>query len=147
MIKLDFSNLDLKIQNTQDKTTVYDPIRKKWIVLSPEEHVRQYIVLYIITILKYPIAKIAIEKSIKVGTLNKRFDIVVYDNMHQPWLLIECKAHNIPISEITLYQLLNYHSKINCKYWVLTNGIENYCADATDCNNIKWLSTLPGYCF
>ncbi len=147
MIKLDFTDIELKIQKTQDKTTVFDPIRKKWFLLSPEEHVRQYIILYIIKVLKYPISKIAIEKNIKVGTLNKRFDIVVYNNNHAPWLLIECKAPKIPITEKTLFQLLSYQSKINCKYWFLSNGIDNYCADATDINEIKWLNNLPGYCF
>jgi hypothetical protein len=145
MIYLDFSEISLKLKPAGDKTTVFDPTRKKWVVLTPEEHVRQYLLQYLIHVLHYPAALVAVEKNIKVGTLNKRFDIVVYSRDHKPWLLAECKAPEVPVSEKTLYQLLNYQSTMQCSYWLLTNGHETFCADACDVNDIKWLSSIPAY--
>ena len=145
MIPLDFSNIQLNLRRTGEKTTVFDPVRKKWIILTPEEHVRQYIIQYISGVMQYPLPLIAVEKTILVGKLNKRFDIVVYNRDHKPWMLAECKAPEIPLSEKTLYQLLNYQSKVQCRYWLLTNGRQAFCADAGDPQQIKWIGSLPAY--
>ena len=145
MIPLDFSNITLKLQQADGKATVFDPVRKKWLVLTPEEHVRQYLIHYLADTLKYPLALLSVEKTIKVGALNKRFDIVVYNRDHKPWMLVECKAPEVPVSEKTLYQLLNYQGTVQCAYWLLTNGHQTFCADARDTENIKWLPSLPAY--
>jgi hypothetical protein len=100
---------------------------------------------YLVNTLNYPAALIAVEKSIKVGNVNKRFDIVIYNRDHQPWMLVECKAPDIAISEKTLHQLLNYQRTTQCNYWLLTNGHQAFCADACDIQNIKWLASLPAY--
>ena len=145
MIKTDFSSIQLKLDNSQDKARVYDPIRKKWIILNPEEHVRQYILHYLLVYMRYPQSLIAVERSIKVGKLNKRFDIVIYDKNHKPWMLVECKAPEVAVSEKTLHQLLSYQQTIQGRYWLLTNGHQTLCADATDEQHIKWLQSLPAY--
>ena len=144
MISIDFSQLALKLKQTDGKTSVFDPVRKKWIILTPEEHVRQYIVQYMLQILHYPVALISIEKAIQVGKMNKRFDIVVYNREHKPWLLAECKAPEVPVTEQTLHQLLNYQQTIQCRYWLLTNGHQTLCADSSN-NIINWLLSLPAY--
>jgi hypothetical protein len=145
MITPDFSNILLRLRKTDDKTTVFDPVRKKWLVLTPEEHVRQYMLHYLTGVIQYPASLVAVEKSIKVGNVNKRFDIVVYDRSHKPWMLVECKAPGVPVSEKTLQQLLNYQRTVQCNYWLLTNGHQTYCADACDVQHIKWLDSLPAY--
>ena len=145
MIHPDYSNIKLKLRPDGDKTTVFDPVRKKWVVLTPEEHVRQYLLLYLIDVMRYPAALIAVEKSINVGKLPRRFDVVVYNRDHQPWLLAECKAPEVPVSESTLRQLLNYQGTIQSSYWLLTNGHQTYCADARDIEKITWLHLLPEY--
>ena len=145
MIDLDLSAIALKLRSTDGKTTVFDPIRRKWLILTPEEHVRQYIVGYLTGVLRYPASLIAVEKSIQVGARNKRFDAVVYDREHKPWMLIECKAPEIEISEKTLEQLLNYQRTMQCSYWALTNGRQTFCADACDVEDIKWLTSFPPY--
>jgi len=146
MIAPDFSSIQLKLQKTDGKTTVFDPVRRKWVVLTPEEHVRQYMIAYLRDVLQYPSALMAVEKMIKVGGMSRRFDIVVYDReQHKPWMLVECKAPDVPVNETTLHQLLAYQRTTQCSYWVLTNGHQNFCADATDINNIRWLNSLPGY--
>lgn len=146
MVSINFSSIQLQLKNQDGKVYVFDPIRKKWVVLTPEEHVRQYMISYLITHLNYPASLISVEKKIIVAGLPKRFDIVIYsrDN-HAPWMLIECKAPDVLLTENTLHQLLNYHNTMQCSYWVLTNGHQTYCADATIQTSIKWMDTLPSY--
>lgn len=142
---IDYSHISLLLRKHSGKTQVFDPIRKKWYVLTPEEHVRQYLLRYIITFMQYPPGLIAVEKSILVEGLNKRFDIVVYNRQHKPWLLAECKAPEVPVSNDTLHQLLRYNNNLQCNYWLVTNGHTSFCADACDLNNIRWRDELPGY--
>ena len=145
MIQTDFSDIKLKLRPEDGKTTVFDPVRKKWLVLTQEEHVRQYMIAYLATVMNYPLSLLAVEKTIMVGAMNKRFDIVVYSRDHEPWMLVECKAPDVPLSEKTLHQLLNYQRTVKCNYWLLTNGLQTFCADACDVQNIKWLTSLPAY--
>lgn len=145
MISADFSGIQLQLRKHEGKTQVYDPIRRKWIILTPEEHVRQYLLQYLMQHLQYPASLIAVEKQLILGSLTKRFDIVVYNRDHKPWLLAECKAPDVMITEATLNQLLQYHNTLQCHYWLLCNGHQLYCADAGDISNIKWLETLPAY--
>ena len=113
--------------------------------LTPEETVRQYMVQYMTDRMFYPLSLLAVEKSIKVGQMNKRFDIIVYNRDHKPWMLVECKAPEVPITEKTLHQLLNYQRTAQCHYWVLTNGHQTFCADARNTAHISWLAGLPLY--
>ncbi|HRO43723.1 MAG TPA: type I restriction enzyme HsdR N-terminal domain-containing protein [Flavipsychrobacter sp.] len=145
MIALDFSGLHLRLKQDAEKTLVFDPVRKRWIILTPEEHVRQYLLQYLIHGMEYPSSLIAVEKKIISGKVAGRFDVAVYDRLHNPWLLAECKEPEAVISETTLFQLLNYHRSIPCKYWLLTNGHQTFCADANNVNDIKWLENLPSY--
>lgn len=145
MIQLNLSDIQLKLRHHDGKTSVFDPVRKKWIILTPEELVRQYMLKYLSVVLQYPVSLMSVEKTIAVGKLNKRFDIVVYNRDHKPWMLVECKAPEIPVSEKTLRQLLSYQSAVQCSYWLLTNGRQTFCADARDAAKIAWLDSLPAY--
>ena len=145
MITLDFSGIELKLKREADRTLVYDVVRKKWLVLTPEEHVRQMLLHLLIQKMNYPQSLIAIEKKIVVGKTFKRFDVVVYDRNHQPWMLMECKEPEVSITQTTFFQLLNYQQTINAHYWVLSNGHQTYCGDASDKNEVRWLSSLPAF--
>lgn len=146
MLSLNFSNISLKLAQKEGKTCVFDPVRKKWLVLTPEEHVRQHMLSYMIEVMHYPPALMAVEKTIKAGNLTKRFDIVIYERgSHKPWMLVECKEPSTPVIEKTLYQLLNYQRVLQCNYWLLSNGHETYCADACNTEQIKWMNELPCY--
>lgn len=145
MITLDITGISLKLRHDGGKPSVFDPIRRRWLVLTPEEHLRQYLLQLFITRLNYPSTLIAVEKSLNVGGMSRRFDIVVYDRDHNPWMLVECKRPDVPVTEQVLHQLLAYHSKLPCRYWLLSNGHQTFCADAVDINNIQWLSFLPQY--
>ena len=108
----------------EGKEFIFDSLRKKWIVLTPEEWVRQNFVQYLLQVKNYPASLIAIEKEIKLGELKKRFDILVYDNNHQPWMMIECKAAAIKLDEKVLEQILRYNISVPVRYLVVTNGTD-----------------------
>ncbi len=116
---------DFKIKQEGDKEFIFDPLRKKWIQLLPEEWVRQNFIQYLLLQMRYPAALIAVEKEIQLGELKKRFDLLVYDANHQPWMMIECKSMDIQLEESVLQQVLLYNMSIPVPYLLITNGA--YC--------------------
>lgn len=139
------NNLELKIKTENNIRFVWDIVRKKWILLTPEEYVRQALLHYFVDNMQYPSGLLAVEKQLKYGSLSKRYDIIVYDRNQKPWLLVECKAPEVAINQNTLHQLLQYHSQIPCPYWLLSNGATSHCANASDINNIYWMEDLPAF--
>ena len=125
MINIIFPTPDFRIKKENGKDFIFDSIRKKWIILTPEEWVRQNIVAYLITTLHYPPSLIAIEKEIKVNLLKRRCDIVVYKN-NSPWLVIECKEPNTSVNEAVLTQVLNYNISLEVEYFIITNSSHTY---------------------
>ena len=122
MIPLQFPPAQFKIQKRGEVPYIFDSIRKRWLQLTEEEWVRQNMVAYFIICLSYPQVAIALEKEIIVNTLKKRFDILVYNHDHQPWMLVECKAAHVNLSEDVLQQALRYNVSVPAEYIVLTNG-------------------------
>lgn len=122
MVQINFPEPDFKIKKEAGREFIFDTLRKKWVMLTPEEWVRQNFLRYLLVIKKYPPPLIAIEKEIKLGELKKRFDILVYNSRHQPWVMVECKAINIKLDEKVLHQLLRYNISIPVEYLVVTNG-------------------------
>ena len=106
---------------------VFDPIRNKFYVKGPEEIVRQLVIHYLINEKHYNKNLIAVEKLLRVNDLQKRFDILVYDRKTEPFLLVECKAPSVPISEDTFRQIAAYNLSLQVKYLFVTNGINSYC--------------------
>jgi hypothetical protein len=109
------------------KRYIYDPIRKKHLVLQPEELVRQLIVQYLLTEKNYPIGKIALEVGLKVNNLQKRCDILIYDAHFQPFFVIECKAPQVPVDAAVFEQAAIYNMALKVPYLMVSNGIANYC--------------------
>ncbi len=142
MIPIQFDAYDFKIQSKDGVTSIFDIIRKKYVVLTPEEWVRQHIVWYFIEVLQYPKHLISVEKKILVNNLSKRYDIIVYDRTLQPWMLVECKEPKVPISEKTLQQLLHYQKTIQSPYGMITNGNTTYCCHFK-IPGFSWLTSLP----
>src|SRR5262245_22178011 len=99
MIKLLYPTHPFKIKTEAGSETIFDELRKRWIKLTPEEWVRQNFVQYLIQIKKYPASLVAIEKEIYLNELKKRFDVLVYSKQHRPWMMVECKSMEVPISE------------------------------------------------
>ena len=126
------------------KTKVFDPIRKIYCTLTPEEQVRQKILYYLVEQKKYPSGLIAVEYSIKVNTLSKRCDIVVFNKETKPMMIVECKAESVPITQKVLDQAIRYYSGLNVNYILLTNGKTMFCYHIDIENNkIEVLRELP----
>jgi len=119
-----YPDINLKWKESNGQRLVFDPIRKKWLVLTPEEWVRQHVLQYLLVVKGYPQAYIAVEKNMQLGELKKRFDLLVYNQEHKPWLMVECKAMDIQLSEAVLHQILRYNLAIPVSYLVITNGAE-----------------------
>lgn len=142
MIKIEYPPYQPKIKEEQEKEYIFDEFRKRWVLLTPEEWVRQNFLQYLTRIKKYPASLIAIEKEIKLGDLKKRFDILVYDADTKPWMIVECKEMNVALNKIVLDQVLRYNISLKVPYLVITNG--RYCI-AYDCsqNTLKQIGELP----
>jgi hypothetical protein len=122
MIKIEFPKDKISTQQREGINEIFDVVRKKWIVLSPEEWVRQNILQYLLVIKKYPRALMAVEKEIKLGELKKRCDVVIYNRQSEPWMIIECKEMNVMLSHKTILQILRYHITLQSKFLIITNG-------------------------
>jgi hypothetical protein len=126
MIKLVFPTHNFRIKEEDTKELIFDEFRKTWVRLTPEEWVRQNILQYLIQSMHYPVGLIGVEKEMRLGELKKRFDILVYDQQHQPWMMIECKAMEVDLSEKVLDQVIRYHQSIPVPFIVITNGSYTY---------------------
>lgn len=144
-MQIEYPTYPFKIQKQGGKDCLFDPIRKKWIVLTPEEWVRQHFIQYLIQIKCYPASLISIEKEFQLGELKKRFDIVIYANK-QPWMLIECKEAENNINDAVVTQLLQYQQGIQAKYIIATNGHQTMGAEIKS-GTLKMLESLPDYAF
>ncbi|MDQ6762150.1 MAG: type I restriction enzyme HsdR N-terminal domain-containing protein [Bacteroidota bacterium] len=122
MVKIEFPKNQVKTRKANEVNEVFDVIRKKWLMLTPEEWVRQNMLQYLLVVKKYPASLIAVEKEIRLGELKKRCDLVVYNRDSLPWMIIECKEMNVALSEKTLAQILRYHITLPATYLIITNG-------------------------
>ncbi|MEO6230188.1 MAG: type I restriction enzyme HsdR N-terminal domain-containing protein [Ferruginibacter sp.] len=144
MIKIKYPAHQPKIKTTDNKEFIFDTIRKQWIMLTPEEWVRQNFLQYLVMVKSYPASLIAVEKEIKLVDLVKRFDIVVYDKSMAPWMIIECKEMNEAINKKVLDQALRYNISLQVPYIILTNG--TYCYGfVLEGGKFKEINELPVY--
>lgn len=147
MIQLPLLEMSLRTRRTAEGSQVWDKVRRSWVSLTPEEHVRQLLLYYLLEKHSFPAALIAVERAVSFRHVNLRFDIAIYHRENTlPWMLVECKAPETDIDDSVLQQLLQYHSKLpGCRYWLLTNGRQTFCADAADPLKVRWLDALPAY--
>ena len=122
MIAVQFPEPQFRMKMENGKQYIFDAIRKTWLLLTEEEWVRQNFVSYLTSTLKYPSTVIALEKEIALNDLKKRFDILVYDRHHQPWMLVECKEPKVALNEDVLQQVLRYNISVPVQYIIITNG-------------------------
>ncbi len=143
LISVQYPSPDFNITTSGGKQLIWDPIRKKRIVLTPEEWVRQNFIQYLIQVKKYPSSLLSVEKQIKIGELSKRYDIVVYQ-ASKPWMIVECKEGKVQLNEKTLRQILNYNMTLKVPYLVLTNGAQTFGIHRTD-THWTFLNNLPNW--
>ena len=146
MQKLQFPSYSFRFKNSENKIAIFDEIRKKFILLTPEEWVRQHVVQFLLQDKNYPKSFINIEKLIKVNELNKRYDIVVYQPNGELFLLIECKAPEVKISQQTFDQIARYNLVLNAKYLMVSNGLNHYfCKIDFENEKYVFLEELPNF--
>lgn len=149
MIDLDLTawQSQLKKKRENGQWYLHDPIRAKWLVLQPEEVVRQLMLHYLLEEKHYNKNRIRVEQGITVNGLSRRCDILVYDPEVQPWLLVECKSPRIAITQATFEQIANYNLPLAVKYLVVTNGVATFCCEMDYASrDFQFLSTIPEYC-
>lgn len=135
----------LRVKRKDDKRHIFDPIRKKWLVLQPEEMVRQLVLEYLLQERAYNPNRISMERGLKVNTLDRRYDLLVYDQAVSPYLLIECKAPRVKINQAVFEQVSWYNSSLQVPYMMVTNGMESYCCWMDyDAKAYRFLEAVPG---
>ncbi len=122
MLTINYPDPGFRVKKENEKEYLFDPLRKKWLIITPEEWVRQNFVQYLVQTMNYPSSLIALEKEIWLGELKKRFDILVYDKDHKPWMIVECKGTDIKLNDQTLQQALRYNISVPAEFLVITNG-------------------------
>ena len=146
MQQLNFSKYQFRFKNSENKVSIFDVIRKKFIVLTPEEWVRQHVVQFFLEEKKYPKSLINVEKVLKVNGLRKRYDVVVYNSNGSIFILVECKAPEIKISQATFDQIATYNMTLNAQFLMVTNGLNHYfCQMDFENEKYNFLSELPIY--
>jgi len=146
MQELNLPNYQFRIKSNENKLFIFDFIRKKEVVLTPEEWVRQHFLMYLVTEKKYPASLIAVEKKLTLNTLTKRTDIVVYNSNAKPSIIVECKAPNVTITEEVFDQIARYNLKLNAQYLIVTNGLQHFfCKIDTINETYLFLEDIPNW--
>ncbi|MBU2938758.1 type I restriction enzyme HsdR N-terminal domain-containing protein [Lacinutrix sp. C3R15] len=146
MQELNFSKFSFRFKNSENKTLIYDEIRKKFVVLQPEEWVRQHCVQYLMQEKGFPKSLINVEKELKINNLRKRYDIVVFNPDGSIHLIVECKAAKIKIDQSTFDQIARYNLALNATFLMVTNGINHYyCEMDFEAERYHFLKNIPDY--
>jgi hypothetical protein len=126
MLQLNFPPFEFKLREVNNRQEIFDPVRHKFVTLTPEEWVRQHLISYLTLLKNYPISMIGVEKQLLLNKLPKRFDLVVFGRNATPFLLVECKAPGVEITEKTFDQAARYNMLLRAEYFLITNGFEHY---------------------
>jgi hypothetical protein len=146
MQKLNLPSYNFKLKSKENKTLIFDKLRKKYMVLTPEEWVRQHVVNFLIDEKKYPSSLIAIEKQLTINNLKKRSDILVFNTDGKPEIIVECKAPSIKITQNTFDQIARYNLKLQANFLFVTNGLEHfYCKMDFENETYIFLKEIPNY--
>lgn len=146
MQEINFPKFDHRLKSTENKVSIFDVIRKKFVVLQPEEWVRQHCIHYLMTEKKYPHSLINIEKELSINGLKKRYDIVVFNSDGSIFLIVECKAPKVVINQTTFDQIARYNLALKATYLMVTNGINHYyCQMDFEVEKYVFLKTIPDY--
>src|ERR1051326_6762001 len=148
MIKLNLPEYNFRIQKTERGLQIFDPFRKKFVALTPEEWVRHNFIRYLVEEKKYPVSLIAVEAGLKYNKLQKRSDIKIHDRKGNVWMIVECKEPNVKITQDTFNQVAVYNMshKIKTQFLAVTNGLKHYCCELNyEQENYSFLKDFPEY--
>lgn len=143
---LNFTAYPLRIRLQNNRHEVFDIVRKRWFVLTPEEWVRQHVLHYLITDKAYPATLLAVEKTITVNHLKKRCDIVAFDTHARPLLVVECKAPDVAITQAVFDQIARYNLTLGVHILLVTNGLQHFCCSMDDeAQRYVFLKEIPRF--
>lgn len=146
MQKLNFPECTFRFKSSENKTLVFDEIRKKFVMLTPEEWVRLHVVQFLLKEKKYPKSLINVEKQLKLNNTIKRYDVVVFNKDGSIFLIVECKAPAVPINQLTFDQIARYNLTLEAEYLMVTNGLEHYfCQMDFEKERYHFLKEIPIY--
>ena len=146
MQQLDFPAYEFRLKSSENKRQIFDPIRKKFVILTPEEWVRQHVIQFLHKSGSYPLSLINVEREIKLHNTRKRYDIVAYKPDGGISLIVECKAATVPITRSTFDQIARYNLELNADYLMVTNGLHHYyCQMDFEAQRYVFLKELPVY--
>lgn len=135
-----------RFKSSENNTLIFDPVRKKFVILTPEEWVRQHVVAFLVQEKEFPLALINVEKEIKVHRTKKRYDIIAFRNDGSLALIVECKAPNVSISQETFDQIARYNLALEAQFLMVTNGLDHYyCTQDHEGKTYKFLREIPSY--
>ena len=144
MHALNFPRYSFRFKNSENKIAVFDVLRKKFVLLTSEEWVRQHVVQYLLTEKKMPKSLLNVEKQLKVNQMLKRYDLLVYNPDGSIHLVVECKAASVPITQETFDQIARYNLALKAKYLMVTNGLQHfYCQMDYEQEKYHFLLDLP----
>ena len=146
MQDLNFPKFDYRFKNNENNISIFDVIRKKFVVLQPEEWVRQHCVHYLMHNKNYPKSLINVEKELQLNGLKKRYDIVVFNPDGSIQLIVECKAPQISINQKVFDQIARYNLELKANLLMVTNGLDHYyCVMNFEAQCYDFLRELPHY--
>lgn len=146
MQKLNFPSYTFRFKNSENKVSIFDAVRKKFIILTPEEWVRQHVVQFLLEEKKYPKSLINVEKVLLVNGLRKRYDVVVFNPDGTIFILIECKAPEVRITQAVFDQIARYNMTLEAEFLMVTNGLNHYfCLMDFENEKYEFLKELPNY--
>jgi type I site-specific restriction endonuclease len=143
MQDLNFPAYQFQLNRVEDKHYIFDPIRKKWVVLTPEEWVRQHLILFLVQTKKYPASLLAVERLITFNKLKKRFDLLLFNKMGMPEMLVECKAPEVALSKETLFQISTYNMVFKVPFLFISNGLHHMMFQLNDGGNYVSTHDFP----
>ncbi|MCB2221397.1 MAG: type I restriction enzyme HsdR N-terminal domain-containing protein [Bacteroidetes bacterium] len=144
MDKLNLPTYQFRIQTVDGKQRIFDRWRKKFVALTPEEWVRQNFIRYLVEEKRFPESLIAVETGLVVGRRSKRTDAVVYDRQGRPFVIIECKAPDVAISQKVFEQIVRYNITLQVNYLMVTNGLNHYCCHLNyEDHSYQFLEEIP----
>lgn len=143
MVKIAYPDHDFRIKEEDGKEYIFDALRKKWVRLTPEEWVRQNMLQYLLQVMQYPASLIGVEVGIQLNGMTRRCDIVVWKD-DKPWMIIECKEMDVPLSPDVLMQVLRYNMSMPSAYLLLTNGRHVYGWQLAD-GQATEIAALPAW--
>lgn len=142
--ELNLPSYSFKLKRVGEHTQIYDDIRRKWLVCTPEEWVRQHVVKWLES-RGYPQSLTAVEHALKLNGMTKRADVVVFGRNGKPFLLVECKAPEVKVNQQVLDQAARYNLTLGVPFLLLTNGLQHYCVALPPEGQPSMLKELPAF--